>query len=221
VLVGSFALAACTPAVRGPARSELAAAQTSAIALSDALEALIEAGAASEADKVKAWELVQKLPAETAADAFGRAAIAGRLAEARGAAALITGELSLISEAERWALESKKLDPSFRDAAASRMLGSLWVLAPAELLEAGDSEEGLALLEELARTRPDLSENQLRLAEALVALHDEDAAREPLCRALAKKTELRRDDQRLLERLVHELGSGRCADTESAPQSTP
>ncbi len=208
---------------QGPARSELASAQTSAIALSDALEALIEAGEASEADRAKAWELVQKLPAGTAADAFGRAAIAGRLAEARGAAALITGELSLISEAERWALESKKLDPSFRDEAASRMLGSLWVLAPAELLEAGDSEEGLALLEDLARRRPELSENQLRLAEALVALHDEDAALEPLCKALTKKAELRRDDQRLLERLVQELGSRRCPGpgAEAAPPGAP
>lgn len=213
----------CTPAVHGPARSELATAQSSAIALSDALEALIEAGEASEADRAKAWELVQKLPAETAADAFGRAAIAGRLAEARGAAALITGELSLISEAERWALESKKLDPSFRDAAASRMLGSLWVLAPAELLEAGDSEEGVALLEALAKARPDLAENHLRLAEALVALHDEDAAHEPLCRALAKKRELRRDDQRLLDRLVQELGARPCtgASGETAPPSSP
>ena len=108
-------------------------------------------------------------------------------------------------------MKSRALDPNFRDGAATRMLGTLWVLAPADLLEAGDSEEGLALLEGLVAQHPDVPDNHLRLAEALVALDDDEAAHLPLCRAGAGRARLRRDHQALLDRLVSEVGPLSCA----------
>jgi hypothetical protein len=64
------------------------------------------------------------------------------------------------------------LDPDFRSGPATRLLGTLYVMAPAVSLEHGDSEGGIELLQGLVQTRPDVLENQLRLAEAYIALHD-------------------------------------------------
>ncbi|HTJ84509.1 MAG TPA: tetratricopeptide repeat protein [Polyangiaceae bacterium] len=171
---------------------------------------------------------MQKLSANTAGDAFGRAAIAGRLAESKGVFAVVTTEspLSLVGEAEKYAILSKKLDPDFRDGAATRMLGTLYVLAPANLLEGGDSEEGLSLLEGLAAKHPDDPNTELRLAEAYIALGDKDPAGKPLCIAIAKKSALRKDDAKLLERLIHDFGDLHCAappppPPSSAPSATP
>lgn len=205
-------------------RPELSAASGSAITLSDALESLIADGKATEDDREAAYDLVQKLPTNTAADAFGRAAIAGRLAEVRGALSILGSESPtyLATEAEKYAQLSRKLDPAFRDGAAARMLGTLYVLAPANMLEGGDSEEGLEILEGLVRERPDLVENQFRLAEALIALGDKEPAKKPLCIAVARKSELRRDQQEQLGELVKEVPGLDCKSVaEPAPAPPP
>jgi len=192
--------------------------------LSDALEALIADGRATDEDRDAAYDLVQRLPASTAGDAFGRAAISGRLAESKGVFAVVTTEspLSLVGEAEKYAILSRKLDPEFRDGAATRMLGTLYVLAPANLLEGGDSEEGLALLEGLAEQHPTDPNTQLRLAEAYIALGDKDPAAKPLCVAISKKATLRKDDGQLLQRLIHDFGDLHCAaPPPSAPVDPP
>ena len=203
-------LGGCEPAALRP---ELAEAAVSAIGLSDALEKLIEEQLDTEEDREAAYDAVQKLPADTAADAFGRAAIAGRLAEKKGALSLLGSQnpTSLVAEAEKYALRSQKLDPSFRRAAATRMLGTLYVLAPANMLEGGDSEDGLSLLEGLVKSDPGLVDNQFRLAEAYIALGDKEPAREPLCRALAKQAELRKDQGRALDVLKAEFKDLDCS----------
>ncbi|NUO52680.1 MAG: hypothetical protein HOV80_27860 [Polyangiaceae bacterium] len=217
----------------GVLRPELASASATSLALSDALESLIEEGKATEEDREAAYDLVQTLPANTAGDAFGRAAITGRLAEIRGALSILGSESPtyLATEAEKYALLSRKLDPSFRDGAAARMLGTLYILAPANMLEGGDSEEGLEILETLARERPDLVDNQFRLAEGYIALGDKEPAKKPLCTALSLRTKLRKDHQKVLEKLVTEVPGLDCkavigdvpapAPPASAPPATP
>lgn len=184
----------------GPVHSEIAAtaAKRDALATSDALEALIAEGRDTPADRERAYEVVTSAPEEaTAGYAFARAAVTGRLVEQHGLT-----KAPLVKEIERFARQSQTLDPSFRDGAATRMLGTLYVLAPGALLEHGDSEEGLRILEKLTAARPDSVENRLRLAEAYVALGDPAPARAHLCAAVAKKSTLRKDEQRLLERLL-------------------
>ncbi len=218
----------------GVLRPELASSSQSALALSDALEKLIAEGKATEDDREAAYDLVQTLPAQTAGDAFGRAAIAGRLAEVRGALSILGSDnpTYLAAEAEKYAILSRKLDPAFRDAAAARMLGTLYVLAPANMLEGGDSEEGLEILETLVRDHPELVDNQFRLAEAYIALGDKEPAKKPLCIAMAKRAELRRDHQALLTKLASETPGLDCkavlgseqpapASTEAAPPASP
>lgn len=206
----------------GPAqlRPEITKAATSALALSDALEAMIENGSDTEEDRDLAYDLVKKLPTETAGDAFGRAAIAGRVAEKKGAIALFSTDKnpsSLVSEAEEFAQKSRALDPAFRDGAATRMLGTLYVLAPADMLKHGDSEDGLSMLEGLAKSKPDVLVNQLRLAEAYVALGDKEPAHEPLCTIQPKRATLRRDDQKLFDKLAAELKPLHCAPGAAPP----
>jgi hypothetical protein len=206
------------------ARSALPPTSTTTLALSDALEARIADGTATTADREESYELAQRLPAQTAGDAFGRAALAGRLAEAKGALSILGSHspVSLVAEAEKYARLSRKIDPEFRQGAATRMLGTLYVLAPANMLEAGDSETGLELLEGLAKKYPENVDNWLRLAEAFVALGDEDEARIPLCRAIAGSASLRRDHRALLETLRSEIESLRCDDVTLPPAaSTP
>jgi Tetratricopeptide repeat len=203
-------------------RPELAKAATSALALSDALEDLIAQGKDTEEDRDAAYDLVKMLPAETAGDAFGHAAIAGRAAEKKGATSLFSSErnpTTLVSEAERFARLSREKDPDFRDGAATRMLGSLYVLAPADMLKHGDSEDGLAMLEQLATQKPNVPQNQLRLAEAYIALQDKDSARKPLCKAVEMRASLRRDDQALLDKLVDEMKPFKCSGQAPAAAS--
>ena len=47
-----------------------------------------------------------------------------------------------VRDVERSARRSRELDPGFRDSAATRLLGTLYVIAPASLLKHGDSEAG-------------------------------------------------------------------------------
>jgi hypothetical protein len=225
VIAFGIVLALTASGCPGPAqvRPEISQAATSALALSDALEDLIAKGTDSEQDRDTAYDIVQKLPTNSAGDAFGRAAIAGRVAEKKGAVALFSTEhnpSSLVAEAEEFAVKSRELDPSFRDGAATRMLGTLYVLAPADMLKHGDSEDGLAMLEGLVKAKPDSPVNQLRLAEAYIALSDKEPARAPLCTCQALRSTLRHDDQALLDRLVAEVKPLICHAAASQPSST-
>jgi hypothetical protein len=211
------ALAACS-IVRSPNHPELTAIaqQGDALALSDALEALIATGSDTPRDREYAYEVVRQQDADTAAAAFARAAITGRVVQSKG----LRGA-GMLGDVERYARRSRDLDPGFRDGAATRLLGTLYVIAPATLLEHGDSETGLELLEDLAKARPDVPENHLRLAEAYVTLHDPDPAGPHLCFCIAHQADLRADDQQLLKALLDEAGSLPCVVPASAPAPAP
>lgn len=216
-------LAFATGGCPGPTqvRPEIEKAANSALALSDALEELIAKGIDTDEDRDTAYDLVRKLPTETAGDAFGRAAIAGRVAEKKGAMSLFSTDkspTSLVAEAEEFALKSRDLDPAFRDGAATRMLGTLYVVAPADMLKHGDSEDGLAMLEGLVKAKPDVAVNQLRLAEAYIALGDREPAHAPLCKSKAMRAKLRRDDQVLLDKLVLQVSPLKCT---AEPPTSP
>jgi len=207
VLTAALLLAGCS-AQQQPAHPALAvvAQQHDALALSDALEALIDKGTDRPADRAYAYDVVRSYEGDTASYAFARAAITGRYVQQRGLLAA-----NLAKDVEHWARRSRKLDPDFRDRAATRLLGTLYVIAPATLLEQGNSEIGLDLLEGLAEQHPDVLENHLRLAEAYIALNDPDPARPHLCFCLARQSALRGDDQRLLKLLVGDLAPLECS----------
>ena len=219
----SALLLGCPPVAATTLRPELASAATSPLALSDALQKLIAEGKDTADDRQAAYDLVVKLSASTAGDAFARAAIAGRLAESKGALALLGTDspTALVSEAEHWALKSIRADPNFRRQAARRLLGSLYALAPANLLEGGDSEDGISILEKLVEQDPLLTENHLRLAEAYIALGDKDSARVPLCHTISKIAELRADELKLLDSLRKEFDDLECAAAPAAPETSP
>jgi hypothetical protein len=183
----------------------LAVSQNDALAIADALEALIAEGKDSPQDRKYAYFVASRLPVQTAAQTYARAALAGRLAQASGLSAS-----GLVAEVEQYARISMQREANFRDGAAQRMLGTLYVLAPAMLLKHGDSEQGLALLEDLAKNRPRDPENRLRLAEAYVALNDPDPARPHLCFCLDHREALRPDDRQLLADLVGEVKEVTC-----------
>ena len=203
----------CRPAGPTDVPDDTAAAEPrDALAVSDALEELIEEGRASEDDRVRALEQVRAIPDDGSAGyAFARAAVAGRVAELRGVKA---GKL--VGEAEGFAKRSIERDPEFRARASSRMLGSLWVMAPPRLLEHGDSEKGLAMLETLAKEQPQELLNHLRLAEAYVFLGDPEPAVPHLCTAAGGRQTLRRDDQALLQRLMDEAAEEEPIECEAA-----
>lgn len=207
-LFGLALLAGCTASspVR-PSHPELVALveDGDALALSDALEALIAAGRATLADRLYAWTIVRTQDADTAAAAFARAAITGRVVQEQGLRAA-----KLVDDIEKYAHRSRALDPHFRDGAATRLLGTLYVIAPATLLEHGDSETGLELLQKLTAQHPDVPENHLRLAEAYVTLQDPDPARPHLCFCLGHRSALRPDDLALLKGLIEEAGRLSC-----------
>jgi hypothetical protein len=211
-----------------PLRAELqgAAATHDPVALSEALEQLIDAGTVTDDDREAAYHAVSSWPVEqTAAFHFGRAAVTGRLAQVRGLSAI-----GLVGEVETHARKSIELDPKFRDGAATRMLGTLYVLAPGSLLDHGDSEEGLELLEKVRDEHPDDPQNHLRVAEGYIALGDSEPAPEPLCVALAHRPKLSADDRRLLDKLVEDEGGApalacpappAAATPASAPSAAP
>lgn len=186
-----------------------------ALAVSDALEALIAEGKDSLADREFALKTVRAKEEPTAAYAFARAAITGRVVQSRG----LTGA-GLVSDVEKWALASMKLDPAFRNGAAARLLGTLYVMAPGGWLEHGDSEQGLSLLEGLVKKYPEQLENHLRLAEAYIALSDPGPAVPYLCRCKQRRASLRRDDQSLLDHLLSDAGNPSCPNAPPAPPAS-
>jgi hypothetical protein len=192
----------------GAVHRELTAAadRHDALAVSDSLEALIAVRGDTPADRQYAYDVVRGREEDTAPSMFARAAVTGRLVQQKGLLAA-----NLVPEVERCARRSRELDPDFRGGAATRLLGTLYVMAPAGLLEHGDSEVGVELLEGLVRTHPDVLENHLRLAEAYIALNDPGPAVPHLCRCLAHTEALRPDEQALLHQLVADAGSPACA----------
>ncbi len=199
--------------LRAPTHRDLAsvAQQKDALALSDALEELIAANRATERDREFAFAKVRDMDADTAGTAFGHAAIIGRKVQESGLRAAL-----LVGDVERYARLSRELDPNFREGAATRMLGSLYVIAPATLLKHGDSETGLELLEELTAAHPETPENHLRLAEAYIALNDPEPAVPHLCFALAHQDALRPDDRSLLNSLSGDAGGLNCPPPDEA-----
>ena len=174
------------------------------LAVSDQLEALIENGTDSAAAREAAYDKVRRSKCDAnAGAAFGRAAITGRLVQQKGLLAA-----NLVRDVEFYAIRSREIDPAFRDYASTRMLGTLYVMAPAALIKHGDSERGLEMLETLTHDHPDVPENHLRLAEAYVSLGDDASARPQVCHCLAVRARLRRDDQNLLAQLFSQLTAG-------------
>lgn len=182
-----------------------AAQRRDALVTSDTLEALIERGVDSPADREYAYQEIREQEEDSAAYAFARAAVTGRLVQQQG----LRGA-SKVRQVERWALRSRTLDPDFRHGAATRLLGTLYVAAPASFLEHGDSEQGVEMLEQLVQEHPDAVENHLRLAEAYIALGDPEPAAPHLCVCLAQRDALRRDDQQLLDNLLATAGTPEC-----------
>jgi ATP/maltotriose-dependent transcriptional regulator MalT len=222
-LAAALCLTLGCAARRGRVHTALAdAAESSdALAVSDALEALIDAGEATPADRKYAYEVVRQHEQPTASYAYARAVVTGRLVQQRGLSAA-----RLVPDIERFARKSRELDPGFRDGAATRVLGKLYVMAPAILLDHGDSEQGLELLEQLVAARPDVTLNHLYLAEAYVTLGDPAPAAPHLCRCLAGERTLRPGEQALLRQLVASAGPPRCetppvVNTEVRPPRRP
>jgi tetratricopeptide (TPR) repeat protein len=179
-----------------------APAERDAFAIYQALEDRIESDSAAEDERVDAYQRAATITDdESAAYAFARAALAGRVAELRGAKA---GKL--VTEAEDWARKSIERDPEFRDRAATQLLGSLYVMAPGRLVEHGDSETGLEMLEGLVQAKPDAPAYRFRLAQAYAHLGDDDAAKPHLCASLTGRERLRTDEQRVLDELVEDAG---------------
>ena len=172
-----------------------------ALALSDKLEELIDHKRDKTVDREAAYNAVRKWRQKSAAYSYARAKLAGRLAESEGLLAV-----GLIGDMEKHCRISIALDSRFRDGAARRMLGTLYVLAPPSMLKFGDSEEGLELLEKQLERYPKDPQNHVRVAEGYIALNDEEGAYEPLCYALTHESELRPSEAELLHTLVKQVG---------------
>jgi tetratricopeptide (TPR) repeat protein len=204
---------ACKP--KGTVDPSISEAQADAWAVHEALEQRIAAGGATEAERVSALEKARAAPDDgSAAYAYARAAVAGRMAEERGLQAL-----DLLDEIRDWSSKSIERDASFQGMAATRMLGTLHVLAGRHF-KGGDSERGLELLEQVLEAHPDAVVNHLRVAEAYVALGDPEPAFERLCVALAGRTQLTAEEQRLLDALVVDAGGAEvlgCPASDEAP----
>ena len=198
--------------------SIVAAEQAGAWAIHEALETRILAGSASEADRAAAVEKVRAAADDgSAAYAYARAAVAGRLAELRGLQAL-----DLIEEVQTWALKAIERDADFQGMAPQRMVGTLYVLA-GKHLKHGDSEEGLEFLEAVVEAHPDAAVNHLRLAQGYIALGDPEPGLEGLCLARAGRDTLSKEEQVLLDRLVEDVGGSDALGCEepSAEGETP
>jgi hypothetical protein len=206
--LAALTVVGCSPSnapVREPVDATLRGSNLPILALADALEALVARGADSHADRKYTYQRVRAEPVLTAEDALGRAIIAGRLAQISGLAAP-----GLVAEVERYARRSAELDPAFRAGGAQRLLGTLYVMAPAALLEQGDSERGLELLVAVVQRFPEHVANRLRLAEGYLALGDPGPARPELCYCVAHRAALRPDEQRLLQELIEQTKLGHC-----------
>jgi len=192
-------------AVGEPVHASLTRPAMPPLAVADALEALIAEGADHAADRRHAYERTKGTGGTSAEDALGRAMVAGRLAQISG-----LGAPSLLSEIERDARRSAELDPSFRSGAAQRLLGTLYVMAPAAMLAHGDSEAGLELLKGVVERFPGHAPNRLRLAEGYIALGDPAPALPHLCYCASRRAALRRDEQKLLAELIVQVGARDC-----------
>jgi hypothetical protein len=208
-----LAFSACaTPQPPGSIAPSLVSAQGNALAVHDALEALIDERSDTPADREFAYNSVLKVPDNGGPETpFARAAVTGRLVQLRGLLAA-----GLVKDVERNAELSRARDPEFREGAATRLLGTLYVMAPATLVSHGNSEIGIELLEGLVAKYPDSLENHLRLAEGYLALGDTGPALPHLCLCLAKKEELRASDQALLDELVGGAGLPGCLEGSSS-----
>jgi tetratricopeptide (TPR) repeat protein len=183
----------------------------SAFEVYERLEALIDAQKDNKQDREDAYALVVKQADTSPEYYFARAAIAGRLAENRGLQAL-----GLVTETEDYARKVRAIDPDYREGAATRMLGTLYVLAPPSLVKHGDSETGLELLEAEVKAHPERLISRLRLAEAYIALGDPEPAKEHLCVVQRGEATLSAGDRRLLTKLVADSGKLECS--AAAPQ---
>lgn len=207
VALAASLLAGCNKGASSsnPELSE-AASEPDLWSLYEALEKMVDAERASESDREYAYAQAQQAKDDgTAQWAFARAAITGRLAEAKGLKALW-----LIKEVETYAMLSIERDPAFNDSAAKRMLGTLYVLA-GDHVEHGDSEKGLEILEGLLDAQPDHVRNQLRVAQGYISLGDPDPALEILCQVDQQRDGLSPDEQRLLDRLFEDVGGASVA----------
>lgn len=187
---------------------------TTAIQIHERLEVLIDQQKDSKQDREDAYALVTKRTGTTPEDFFARAAVAGRLAENRGLQAM-----GLVTEAEDYARRCRAVDPDFREGAATRLLGSLYILAPANLVKHGDSETGLELLEKEVEAHPDRLVSRLRLADGYIALNDPDPSREHLCVVKQGQAGLTAADKRLFARLLQDSGDLKCGSAEKAKES--
>ncbi len=184
---------------------DAAALSNDPLAVSDALEALIAEGRERGADRQFALEFVQAHAADTAPATFACAAVLGRYVQHRGLLAVLE-----LGEVEQCARRSRQLDPNFRDGAATRLLGTLYVMAPAKFLKYGNSETGIDLLEELVDRNPGLVENHLRVAEGYISLGDTGEARPHLCECQKRRAALRPDEAKLLDQLIRAAGGVKC-----------
>lgn len=184
----------------------------SAVEVYERLEALIDAQRDTKQDREDAYALVLKQADTSPEYFFARAAVAGRLAENRGLQAL-----GLVTETEDYARRVRAADPDFREGAATRMLGTLYVLAPPSLVKHGDSETGLELLEAEVKAHPDRLVSQLRLAEAYIALGDPEPAKDHLCIVRRSEARLSAGDRRLLGKLLADAGKIECSEVAPPP----
>lgn len=195
----------CRPAPPAAAALDSARAERAPLEIADELEGAIASGRATAVDRRRAYEALASSEPGTAESALARAMVAGRLAQQEGLSAP-----RLIAEVERYARKSAELDPTLRSGGALRLLGTLYVMAPAALLEHGDSERGLELLQSVVERWPEQPENHLRLAEGYLALGDPEPARPHLCFCAERRAELRRDHQRLLDELLEQAEVSGC-----------
>jgi hypothetical protein len=209
-LAAAFVAGGCKPTAAVTTNPAFADAK-SPLTVYERLEALVDAGKDTRKDREDAYRHVQTLDDGSAGYYFSRAAIAGRLAEKRGAEAGL-----LVTEAEDYARRARAIDPDFLEGSATRLLGSLYVLAPGRLLRHGDSETGLELLETEAKAHPDRLVSRLRLAEAYIALNDPDPATEHLCFVQAGEARLSASDKKLLAKLMADAGSPQCTEAAAA-----
>ncbi len=211
VLASTLMVPGCKPH-KGDLSSPTFAETSSALDIYERLEALIDQEKDTKQDREDAYALVVARAGDAADDHFARAAIAGRLAENRGLQAL-----GLVTESEDYARRCRAIDPDYREGAATVLLGSLYVLAPGNLVKHGDSETGLEMLEAEVTAHPDRTVARLRLAEAYIALGDPDPASEHLCVAKAAASQLSPSNQRLLTRLLADAPALACDSPASQP----
>lgn len=207
--LASMAALACKP--KGTVDPTIAEAPADAWAIHEALEQRIATAGANDAERAAALDKVRTAPDDqSAAYAYARASVAGRVAEGRGLKAL-----ALLEEMREWSETSIERDAAFMDMAATRMLGTLHVLA-GQHIKGGDSERGLELLESVLDDHPEHAVNHLRVAQGYIVLGDPEPALELLCVAIAKRAELTAEEQKLLDGLIGDVG-GEVSCEEASP----